>query len=55
MGVDEAEEYFREQVSALLDGGVDLFILETFRDLHELAAAIARRARPLQPARSSRR
>jgi len=40
MGVDEAEEFFREQVSALLDGRVDLFILETFRDLHELAAAV---------------
>ena len=40
MGVDEAEEYFREQVSALLDGRVDLFVLETFRDLHELEAAI---------------
>src|SRR5947207_3757416 len=40
-GVDEAEEYFREQVQALLDGGVDLFILETFRDLNEIGAAIA--------------
>jgi len=40
-GVDEAEEYFREQVSALLEGPVDLFILETFRDLNEMGAAIA--------------
>ena len=40
MGVDEAEACFREQASALLDGRVDLFILETFRDLHELGAAI---------------
>src|SRR5215471_1972378 len=39
-GVDEAREYFREQVLALLDGGVDLFILETFRDLNEIGAAI---------------
>jgi methionine synthase I (cobalamin-dependent)/5,10-methylenetetrahydrofolate reductase len=39
-GVDEAEEYFREQAAALLDGGVDLFIFETFRDLNELAAAV---------------
>src|SRR6266545_4302159 len=39
-GLDEAEGYFREQAQALLDGGVDLFILETFRDLHELGAAI---------------
>ncbi|RPJ69180.1 MAG: bifunctional homocysteine S-methyltransferase/methylenetetrahydrofolate reductase [Acidobacteria bacterium] len=40
-GVDEAEEYFREQAQALLDGPVDLFILETFRDLREIGAAIA--------------
>src|ERR671913_933640 len=40
IGVDEAEEYFREQARALLEGGVDLFILETFRDLNEISAAI---------------
>ena len=40
-GVDEAEELFREQVQALLDGKVDLFILETFLDLNEIGAAIA--------------
>src|SRR5687767_8845249 len=40
-GVDEAEAYFREQAQALADGGVDLFILETFRDLNEIGAAIA--------------
>jgi homocysteine S-methyltransferase len=40
-GKDEAEEYFREQARALLDGGVDLFVLETFRDLNEIQAAIA--------------
>jgi len=39
-GVDEAREYFREQAQALADGGVDLFILETFRDLNEICAAI---------------
>ncbi len=39
-GVDEAREYFREQAAALADGGVDLFILETFRDLNEIGAAI---------------
>ena len=39
-GVDEAREYFREQAAALLEGGVDLFILETFRDLNEIGAAI---------------
>ena len=40
-GVDEAEEMFREQAQALLDGQVDLFVLETFRDLNEIGAAIA--------------
>jgi methionine synthase / methylenetetrahydrofolate reductase(NADPH) len=40
-GLDEAEAYFREQVEALLEGRVDLFILETFRDLNEMGAAIA--------------
>src|SRR5712691_3157976 len=40
-GVDEAEAYFREQAEALVEGGVDLFILETFRDLNELGAAIS--------------
>ena len=39
-GVDEAREYFREQAAALLEGGVDLFVLETFRDLNEIGAAI---------------
>jgi len=41
MGTDEAEAYFREQAEALAEGGVDLFILETFRDLNEMGAAIA--------------
>jgi homocysteine S-methyltransferase len=40
-GADEAEAYFREQAAALLEGGVDLFILETFRDVNEIGAAIA--------------
>jgi methionine synthase I (cobalamin-dependent)/5,10-methylenetetrahydrofolate reductase len=39
-GIDEAREYFREQAAALLEGGVDLFVLETFRDLNEIGAAI---------------
>src|SRR6187431_3146551 len=39
-GVDEAEEYFREQVAGLLEGGVHLFVLETFHDVNEIAAAI---------------
>ena len=41
MGTDEAEAFFREQAEALAAGGVDLFILETFRDLNEIGAAIA--------------
>jgi methionine synthase / methylenetetrahydrofolate reductase (NADH) len=40
-GVDEAEHYFKEQAEALLEGGVDLFMIETFRDLNEIGAAIA--------------
>ena len=39
-GIDQAREYFREQAQALVDGGVDLFVLETFRDLNEIGAAI---------------
>src|SRR5205823_9750513 len=38
--VDEARAIFREQAEALLEGGVDLFILETFSDLNEVYAAI---------------
>jgi homocysteine S-methyltransferase len=39
-GIDEAEAWFTEQARALLEGGVDLFVLETFRDLNEIGAAI---------------
>jgi homocysteine S-methyltransferase len=39
-GVDEAEAWFGEQARALLEGGIDLFVLETFRDLNEIGAAI---------------
>jgi homocysteine S-methyltransferase len=39
-GVDDAEAMFKEQAQALYDGKVDLFILETFRDLNEIGAAI---------------
>src|SRR6478736_5981463 len=39
-GVDEAEEIFREQAAALHEGGVELFVLETFGDVNELGAAI---------------
>src|SRR6202158_2152749 len=39
-GVDEARDFFREQALALIEGGVDLFVLETFRDLNEIGSAI---------------
>jgi methionine synthase / methylenetetrahydrofolate reductase(NADPH) len=37
---DEAKEMFGEQIAALLEGGVDLFVLETFTDLTEIQQAI---------------
>ncbi len=37
---DEAKEMFAEQIKPLLEGGVDLFILETFSDLSEIQQAI---------------
>jgi methionine synthase / methylenetetrahydrofolate reductase (NADH) len=48
---DEAREIFREQMTGLVDGGVDLFILETFSDLDEIEQAIlaARDADPGKP------
>ncbi len=38
--LDEARSYFREQMDGLLEGGAELFILETFADLHEIEQAI---------------
>ncbi len=37
---DEAKDLFKEQVAALLEGGVDLFSLETFNDVSEMRQAI---------------
>lgn len=37
---DEAKEMFKEQVEALLEGGVDLFVLETFSDISEIRQAM---------------
>lgn len=37
---DEAKEMYKEQVAALLDGGVDLFVLETFSELSVIEQAI---------------
>ena len=38
--LEEARGYFREQMEGLRDGGAELFILETFGDLHEIEQAI---------------
>jgi len=37
---EEASKYFEEQAKALVDGGVDLIIIETFSDVKEAKAAI---------------
>ncbi|MER3456528.1 MAG: bifunctional homocysteine S-methyltransferase/methylenetetrahydrofolate reductase [candidate division GAL15 bacterium] len=37
---EEAYDAFREQVEALVEGGVDLILLETFSDLEELRVAV---------------
>jgi homocysteine S-methyltransferase len=37
----DAQAHFRETAEALLEGGVDLFVLETFSDLTEILAAVA--------------
>ncbi|CAG0928321.1 methylenetetrahydrofolate reductase (NADPH),mmuM, BHMT2; homocysteine S-methyltransferase [Planctomycetaceae bacterium] len=49
--LEEARAVFGEQMSALKDGGADLFIIETFGDLDEIAQAIqaARDVDPLMP------
>ena len=45
---DEAREMFEEQMTALRDGGVDCFILETFSDLTEIEQCV-RAARSVAP------
>jgi methionine synthase I (cobalamin-dependent)/5,10-methylenetetrahydrofolate reductase len=37
---DEARAIFREQISALVEAGIDLLMFETFRDLNELNQAV---------------
>ncbi|HQZ82380.1 MAG TPA: bifunctional homocysteine S-methyltransferase/methylenetetrahydrofolate reductase [Pyrinomonadaceae bacterium] len=37
---DEAKGYFLEQVNALLEGGIDLFVLETFSELEIIEQAV---------------
>jgi 5-methyltetrahydrofolate--homocysteine methyltransferase len=39
-GFDEVSSIYREQAAALIDGGVDLLLLETSQDLLELRAAM---------------
>ncbi len=46
--LEEAEQAFEEQICALLEGGVDGLVFETFIDLQELALAV-RVARRLAP------
>src|SRR5262245_60200150 len=41
MSIEEARAIFRDQARALIDGGIDLFILETLFDLNEVYAAIS--------------
>jgi homocysteine S-methyltransferase len=38
--LDEAHSCFAEQMSALLEGGADIFLLETFSDTHEIEQAL---------------
>ncbi|HEY7188118.1 MAG TPA: bifunctional homocysteine S-methyltransferase/methylenetetrahydrofolate reductase, partial [Vicinamibacterales bacterium] len=45
---DEAFEIFHEQMEGLADGGVELFVVETFADLEEIEQAI-RAARAVAP------
>src|ERR1700682_5863119 len=37
---DEAKDLFKAQAESLLEGGIDLFIVETFSDLSEIQQAI---------------
>jgi methionine synthase / methylenetetrahydrofolate reductase(NADPH) len=46
LSYDEAKEFFKEQLGGLLEGGVDLIVLETFSVVAELVQAI-RAAREL--------
>ncbi|MFH1132003.1 MAG: bifunctional homocysteine S-methyltransferase/methylenetetrahydrofolate reductase [Pseudomonadota bacterium] len=49
--VDEAHDMFCEQMYALVEGGIDLFVVETFSDLSEVHQAIlaARKVAPNLP------
>src|SRR5690348_6148310 len=51
LSLDEARAAFRQQIAALVEGGIDLVILETFGYLEELHQAIlaARDVKPSMP------
>lgn len=51
LGTDQARAAFQEQVTALVEAGVDLLLFETFTDLSELREAliVARQAAPELP------
>lgn len=51
LAAEEAEAAFAEQARALQEGGVDVFILETFADVHEIECAVRgiRKAAPDVP------
>ncbi|HEX7880176.1 MAG TPA: bifunctional homocysteine S-methyltransferase/methylenetetrahydrofolate reductase [Candidatus Eisenbacteria bacterium] len=38
---EEAEEAFREQIAALVEGGIDLLVIETIGDMNEMERAVA--------------
>ncbi len=40
VSAEDAYDAFREQIEALVEGGVDLILLETFSDLDELSVAV---------------
>ncbi len=40
LSFDEAVDIFKEQVQGLLEGGVDLFVIETMMDIQEARAAL---------------
>lgn len=40
LSISDAEAAFKEQAEALLEGGVDCFVIETMSDMNELQAAI---------------
>ena len=50
---EEAKELFKQQAEALLEGGVDLFLLETFSDISEMSEKVSRTKRSTPPSSSA--